>query len=331
MISVAIDASGGQHGLPVMVAGAAAASLDEGGTRAVEILLVGDERRITDELSRLRHNPERIGVIDCGAGTSAASAVKLASEGRASAVISAGASSALVAACRELLTPLPGVRRPALSAVYPTALRHGQIGDPFALLLDVGVAPEASADDLVSYALLGSIYARAMSQNASPRVALLSSGADISEAPTAVVEAAMRLARTRGLSYVGFLEAVDIPKGIADVVVCDGFAGNTVIKLLDGVRDLVLNLASYAQKQKLLWKVGVGMLSGVLSRVKIITDWEQYGGAPLLGYPQLVLRAHPQSNAHAIHNACRVAAKAAAADLPRSYAELIKNAQGATP
>ena len=190
------------------------------------------------------------------------------------------------------------------------------------------MAPEASADDLVSYALLGATYARAMSQNASPRVALLAGGSEVSAAPPEVASAATRLARASGLSYVGLLEAVDIPKGIADVVVCDGYAGNTVIKLLDGVRDLVLNLAGYAQKQRLLWKLGVGMLSGVLSRVKAITDWEQYGGAPLLGYPQLVLRAHPQSNARAIHNACRVAAKAVPADLPRGYAELARATLG---
>ncbi len=326
MLSVARAATGGVHGLGVMVAGAAQASLDEGETRAVEIVLVGDERRVTEELSRLRHNPERISVVSAAPGASVAAALKLAAEAQVAAVISAGPAAALVSASRELLTPLAGVRHPCLSAVYPTALRHGARGDPFALLLDVGAAPEATAADLVTYALLGAAYACAMSQNATPRVALLAGGTEVSSAPAEVAAAATRLARMPGLSYVGLLEAVDIPKGVADVVVCDGFTGNTVIKLLDGVRDLVLNLAGYAQKQRLLWKLGVGMLSGVLSRVKAITDWEQYGGAPLLGYSQLVLRAHPQSNARAIHNACRVAAKAVAADVSRGYLELARGA-----
>lgn len=324
MTSVAIDAAGGSDKVREIVAGAARASLDAAG--ALEIQVVGDERRITEQLIRMRHNPERISVVHSAAENPVRDAVRLAAEGAAEALVLTGPSGPAVAACRDLLTLLPGVPKAALSAVYPTALRHGAKGDPFTLLLDVGAGLQADAEDLVTFAFLGATYARAISQNESPRVALLAVDDDLSIAPPAVAQAAARLARTRGITFVGLLEAVDIPKGVADVVVADGFSGNTVIKLLDGVRDLALDLAGYAQKQRLLWKIGVAMLSGVLSRVKDLTDWEQYGGAPLLGYPQVVLRAHPDSDGRAIHNACRVAVKAVAADVPRGFAELTSQA-----
>jgi glycerol-3-phosphate acyltransferase PlsX len=339
LTSVAIDAAGASDKIREIVTGAARASLDATGAAAgsaassaggsVEIQLVGDERRITEQLIRMRHNPERISVVHSVAENPVRDAVRLAAEGTVEALVLTGPSGPAVAACRDLLTLLPGVPKAALSAVYPTALLHGAKGDPFTLLLDVGAALQADAGDLVTFAFLGATYARAISQNDSPRVALLAADDDLRIAPPFIAQAAARLARARGITFVGLIEAVDIPKGIADVVVADGFAGNTVIKLLDGVRELALDLAGYAQKQRLLWKIGVAMLSGVLSRIKNLTDWEQYGGAPLLGYPQVILRAHPNSDGRTIHNACRVAAKAVAADVPRGFAELAAQATSA--
>ena len=326
VIGVAIDVAGDDERLEEIVAGAARASLDA--ATGVELHLVGDERRITQRLVRTRHDPERIAVVHSAAPNPVRDTVRLGADRLADALVMTGPSGPTIAACRELLTLLPGVPKPALSAVYPTALRHGKKGDPFTLLLDVGAAAQADAGDLETFAFLGAAYARAISLNESPRVALLAVGGDPRAAPPAVAEAAERLARARGISFVGLLEAVDIPKGAADVVVADGFAGNTVIKLLDGVRELALDLAGYAQKQRLLWKIGLAMLSGVLSRIKDLTDWEQYGGAPLLGYRQLVLRARLGSDGRAIHNACRVAAKAVAADIPGGFADLAS--QGAT-
>jgi glycerol-3-phosphate acyltransferase PlsX len=322
--SVAIDAAGEGDKVREIVAGAARASLDPSG--AVEIQVVGDERRITAQLVGMRHNPERLSVVHSSAQNPVRDAVALAAAGSVDALVLTGPSGPAVAACRELLSLLPGVPKAALSAVYPTALRHGAKGDPFTLLLDVGATPHAEAGDLEAFAFLGATYARAISLNASPRVALLAVGDDLRNAPPAIADAAERLARAPGITFVGLLEAVDIPKGAADVVVAEGFAGNTVIKLLDGVSQLALDLAGYAQKQRLLWRIGVAMLSGVLSRVKDLTDWEQYGGAPLLGYRQVILRAHPDSDGRAIHNACRVAAKAVAADVPRGFAELAARA-----
>ena len=153
-------------------------------------------------------------------------------------------------------------------------------------------------------------------------MALLSLGEAADRGLPAIVLAHARLRVTPGLDFVGNIEAIDIPDGRADVVVCGGFVGNVVITLLDGVNGLVVDLARYAQKSRLLWRVGVGMLSGGLGQLKRLTDWEQYGGAPLLGYDRLLVRAHPSSGALAIQNACRVAAKAVAADLAAGLAAL---------
>ncbi len=319
MTTVAVDTTGGVRAPDEIIRGVAQASLDSD----LQILLVGDERTITKRLAETRHNPERIEVIHVSPSASVIdSAVKLAGSGRAEVVISAGPSALAVEACRTHWRLLAGVQHPALSAVYPTALRHGERSDPFALLLDIGATLEADADTLCNFAWLGAAYAGAISQNHTPRVALLSIGDEPSRSIPAVALASERLQRTRGFSFLGAIEAVDIPKGDADVVVCSGLVGNTVIRLLDGVNELVVDLARYAQKQRLLWRLGLGMLSGGLAQLKRLTDWEQYGGAPLLGYERLLLRAHPESRARAIQNACRVAAKAVAADLPHRFAEL---------
>jgi glycerol-3-phosphate acyltransferase PlsX len=317
--TVAVDTTGGVRAPLEIIRGVAQASLDSN----LEILAVGDERDITKQLAETRHNPEHIEVVHVPRHASVIeAAVRLANDGRAQVVVSAGPAALAIDACRAHWRLLPYVQTAALSAVYPTALRHGERSDPFALLLDVGATLEADAQGLCNFAWLGAAYARAISKNETPRVALLSVSDDPSRSIPAVAEASARLEGNRGFTFIGAIEAVDIPKGDADVVVCSGLVGNAVIGLLDGVNELVVELAGYAQKQGLLWRLGVGMLSGGLAQLKRLTDWEQYGGAPLLGYERLLLRAHPQSQARAIHNACRVGAKAVAADLPARFAEL---------
>ena len=125
-----------------------------------------------------------------------------------------------------------------------------------------------------------------------------------------MVEAHAKLQQLAGIKFVGNVEGVDIPKGTADVVVCDGFVGNVGLKMLEGVHDTVIELASYAYKEKLLWRAGLAMLSSGFERIKQVTDWEQYGGAPVLGFDRMFIKAHGRSRARAIGNAGKVAAKA---------------------
>jgi len=160
-------------------------------------------------------------------------------------------------------------------------------------------------------------------------VALLSNGTEPGRGPRHVVEAHARLREHAGLRFVGNVEGVDIPKGVADVIVCDGFTGHVALTMLEGVGETVVGLARYAYKRRLLWRVGLSMLSSAVGRLKALTDWQQYGGAPILGFDRLVIQAHPRSGERAVVNACKVAARAAASGLQRQIAEGIRPAAGA--
>ncbi|MGQ0505109.1 MAG: phosphate acyltransferase, partial [Myxococcaceae bacterium] len=242
----------------------------------------------------------------------------------ADALVSAGNTGAGVLACAKHFRLIPGVRRAALAAVYPTSATHGNKDDPFSLILDVGATVEATSEDLVAFAVMGSAYARIISKNPSPSVALLSNGLEPQKGPPRVVEAHALLQRHPGLRFIGNVEGVDIPKGTADVIVCDGFVGNVSLKMLEGVQETVLDLARYAYKSKLRWRAGLAMLSSAIHRLKAITDWEQYGGAPVLGFDRIFIKAHGRSKARAIANAGKVAAKAALNDLAQTIQQGLK-------
>lgn len=328
MKRIVVDAMGGDHAPEEIVAGAAEASLS---LRGAELILVGDAGALGRLLPQLRHDGSRVRVhhadtwvrmdekpaeaLAAKPDSSIAVAAEMIAEGHGDALVSAGNTGASVLACARAWKLIPGVRRAALAAVYPTELRRGEKDDPFSLLLDVGATIEATAEDLVAFAIMGAAYAEVVSKNQRPRVALLSNGTEAGKGPAEVVRAHQLLMDSTGLNFIGNVEGLDIPRGVADVVVCSGFVGNVVIKMLEGVSQTVVSLARYAYKEKLLWRAALAMLSGGIQRLKSITDWEQYGGAPLLGFENLFIKAHGRSKARAIGNAIRVANKALSADL----------------
>jgi phosphate acyltransferase len=327
-VTVAVDAMGGDHAPDEVVKGVALLSLD---APHVQSLLVGDQHAIGRVLANLRHEPERIRVhhaptavrmdekpkeaLDAQPECSIAVAARLVAEGEADALVSAGNTGASVLACARYFKRIPGVRRAPLAAVYPTEIRRGEKDDPFSLLLDVGATLEVTPEDLVGFAIMGAAYAARISKNSRPRVALLSNGSEAGKGPQEIVEAHRLLTEATELNFIGNVEGVDIPRGVADVIVCSGYVGNVVIKMLEGVSETVMRLAGYAYKERLIWRIGLMMLSGGIHRLKEITDWEQYGGAPVLGFDKPFIKAHGRSKARAITNACKVAAKAAQADL----------------
>jgi glycerol-3-phosphate acyltransferase PlsX len=327
-VTVAVDAMGGDYAPDEIVRGVGQLSI---GAPHIQTLLVGNLPQLTALLTRVRHDPERIALhhagsavrmdekpqdaLDAKPDASILVAARLVADGHADALVSAGNTGASVLACSKLFRKIPGVRRAALASVYPTEVRRGEKDDPFSLILDVGATLEVTADDLVSFALMGSAYASRISKNPRPRVALLSNGAEAGKGPPEIVEAHRLLTQATELNFVGNVEGVDIPRGTADVIVCSGFVGNVVLKMLEGVSETVVRLASYAYKERLIWRAGLMMLSGGIKRLKELTDWEQYGGAPVLGWDKLFIKAHGRSKAHAIENACKVAAKAVQAGL----------------
>jgi phosphate acyltransferase len=328
MARIAVDVMGGDRAPDEIVKGAAEASL---AGKGLELVLVGDAQRIGRLLAEHRHDAERLSiqhaaeVIPMDAKPSEALAAKpdasitvaakLVAAGEADALVSAGNTGAGVLACARHFKLIPGVRRAALAAVYPTEMRRGEKDDPFSLILDVGATLDVTPDDLVSFALMGAAYAARISKNPRPRVALLSNGSEAGKGPEEIVQAHQLLLRHTGLNFIGNVEGVDIPRGTADVVVCGGFVGNIVVKMLEGVSETVLSLARYAYKEKLLWRAALGMLSGGINRLKALTDWQEYGGAPLLGFDKPFIKAHGRSGARAVANAIKVAHKALETEL----------------
>ncbi len=330
-VTIAFDVMGSDHGPAEIVRGAAQLTIE---TPHIHALLVGDRALIDEALGKVRHHAERVAVhhapdfvgmhekpgaaLDARPQASVVVAAQLVRDGEADAMVSAGNTGAGVLACARCFALIPGVRRAALATVYPTAVGRGEKNDPFSLILDVGATVDATADDLVAFAVMGAAYARIISKNDNPSVALLSNGTEAQKGPARVVEAHEKLRGLAGLRFIGNVEGVDIPKGTADVVVCDGFVGNVCLKMLEGVSETVVELARYAYKEKLLWRAGLAMLSSGIERIKEVTDWEQYGGAPILGFDRLFIKAHGRSKARAISNAGKVAARAVSKDLCRA-------------
>lgn len=319
---------GSDLGPAATVAGAAAASLHE---RAPNLLVVGDEATLRAELARHPHDASRITIVHaaevCPMDASPKSALdalpdasilvaaRLVASGEADVLVSAGNTGAVTLACARHFERLPGVARAALGAVHPTERRRGEKDDPFSLILDAGLTLEPTADDLVAFAIMGSAYARVISKNPRPKVALLSIGSEPTKGTAAIVEAHARLAKNTQLDFLGNVEGMDIPRGTADVVVTGGFVGNIVLKMFEGVSDTAMRLAKGAKEKRLRYAAGLYLLAPALRRMRDLTDWQQYGGVPILGFDRLCIKAHGRSTARAITNAIKVASIAAQSDV----------------
>ncbi len=327
MVTVALDGVGGDHGLSAPVGGAAALSRED---IDVHVLLVGPQASLEAELRRHRHDSTRLTVVDAEGcipmdahprealdrmpACSVATAAQLVARGEADALVSAGNTGATILAAADHFRRLEGIRRAALAAVYPTSERHGPHKDPFALMLDVGATLGATAEDLVGMAVMGSAYSSIVSSIARPRVALLSNGTEPNKGTPPIVEAHQRLAGG-ALNFAGNVEGLDIPRGTVDVVVCDGFLGNVVLKMVEGMSEVFADVTRKASMRHWQWRMGLAMLGGGIRKIRRMTDWKSYGGAPLLGVDQVVIKAHGRSEARALRNALKVAAKAVHGDL----------------
>lgn len=314
---IAVDAMGGDYAPGVVVAGAVAAARDFG----IDIVLVGPEARVREELARHRDAPplelvdapEVIEMHESPAmalrrkkRASIVVAVELLRERRVDAVMTAGHTGAAMGAALLGLGRIPGVDRPALAAVLPTKT------DRPAILLDVGANVDCKPHHLLQFALMGSVYAGSVLGMATPRVGLLNIGVEEGKG-TELTNAAAELLRRSSLNFTGNVEARDVFSGAADVIVCDGFVGNVAIKFGQGlalaIRDIVKNeLRGLRGKLLMLY---VAPLAGRVRRLYRRIDYREYGGAPLLGIDGVVVVGHGSSNARAIRNGIRVALEAA--------------------
>ncbi len=321
MAHIVIDICAGREGGGEALEAAAIASLEH----EHQITVVGDESDITAALHRIPHDAEHLAVAHAGdridpeleltaalaaaPRSSIAVGMELLARDPAAIFISAGGGAAIVSTARRLLGKIPSVERAALAAVYPTLRPHGPGSDPFALLLDVGATVQCSAEDLVRFAAMGAAYATKISRIAQPRVALLSNGTGLSGAPERVRGAHRRLQQaTPGFEYIGCLRADHVTSGDADVIVTDGFTGDVLLRTLEGIAatgELLLKRAA----ERFQWRLGVQMLGDGLQAIREFTDWENYGGAPLLGLDRAVIVTQANSGRRAFLNAIRLGAK----------------------
>jgi phosphate acyltransferase len=334
MPTIAVDAMGGELGPEEVVRGVAEVSRESD----IYCQLVGDRDRVRAILEGLPYRPERLSIIHAGSAIgmteeprqalrqkkdcSLLVGAALVAAGRADAMVSAGNTAACVLACAKCFRPLPGIRRTALASVFPRRTESpGQ--DPLALLLDVGATVRCETEDLVQFAVMGSAYAKRISKTATPRVGLLNMGPEPSRGGEVLAAAHERLMRLPGVNFVGNVEGHELTRGKADVVVCEGLLGNVVTKLLEGISDVVVDLASHAYHESLRSRLGLAMLSPGIRRLRDLADYERYGGSPILGFQNLFIKAHERSNARAIANAVKVAAKGVRDGVSSEIAEIV--------
>lgn len=328
-VRIALDAMGGDKAPAEIILGAVQAAREYG----IGVYLVGREAAIRAELAKhdttgldlpIIHTDEVIEMDEHPANAvrqkknaSMTLALQQVRDGNALGAVSAGNSGAMLAASLFTLKRIAGVQRPALGGVFPTK-------DGACLVIDMGANTDCKPEYLQQFALMGSIYMERIFKVNAPRVALLANGEEESKGNQQVIEAHQLLrqsADTLGINFTGNVEGRDIPTGMADVVVCDGFVGNVVLKLSEGLAETLLGLMRDEMTSSLPNKLAAAVLRPGLRKVFTRLDYAEYGGVPLLGVNGSAIVSHGRSNAKAIKNALRVARQTAETGVAQAIAE----------
>jgi glycerol-3-phosphate acyltransferase PlsX len=309
------------------VAGALSALAELDGD--IEIILVGDEEVVQAELDRhdgvprdrirVHHAPERVTSSDSPStvlrrkpGSSIVQGLRLQKEGGADAFISAGSTGAVMAASLFILRPLPGVDRPTISTIFPTA------GAP-CLVVDAGANVDCKPRHLVDFAHLGQVYAKDVLDVESPRVGLLNIGEEPEKGNEISVETHRLLAADGRINFVGNVEGRDVLDGVCDVLVTDGFTGNVLLKFYEKAAQMIMGLV--------LTEIRRSEARVDLDRLNRVLDYSEYGGVPLLGVDGVTIICHGGSSPKAIRNAIRVAAQAVRSGLVEDLTEELADLQ----
>jgi glycerol-3-phosphate acyltransferase PlsX len=330
VIRVALDAMGGDHAPGEIVLGAIQAAREYG----FGVYLVGPEDRIQAELAHhntqgldlpIVHTDEFIPMDEHNPAkavrnknTSMVRALQLVKDGEALGAVSAGNSGAMMAAASLMtLKRLKGVERAALGGILPTK-------DSACMVIDMGANTDCKPEYLQQFALMGSIYMERIMHLKSPRVGLLANGEEEGKGNQQVQEAHQLLkanASTLGVNFIGNVEGRDIFAGTVDVVVCDGFVGNVVLKVSEGLSEVLLGLIKAEMTKSLPNKLAALVLQSDLRNMGKRLDYAEYGGLPLLGVNGVAIISHGRSNAKAIKNALRVARQTAETGVAQAIAE----------
>ena len=313
MIRIAIDAMGGDFAPEEVIKGTVEATLE----LPVHIVLVGDEPEIKKQLARHKrtgsisvvHAAEVIGMDEAPAlavkqkkDSSVSVAVRLVKAGRVDAVISAGNTGAFMAASLFGLGRIRGVERPAIATIFPTMGKD-------VLLLDMGANVDCKPKHLKQFAEMGSLYAEHIMHVANPRVGLLNIGEEPSKGNELTREVYPLLKHSK-LNFIGNVESKEILSGNVDVIVCDGFVGNLILKFGESLSKTIFTLLKKELTKNPLSKLGAFILYPAFRRLKKSIEYDEYGAAPLLGINGVCFKAHGRAKAKAIKNAIKTTAEA---------------------
>lgn len=308
MVKVALDAMGGDNAPSEIVKGAIDAITEN---KEVKVYLVGKEALVKDELSKYKYNTEQIEVVDATEviemaeppvmairkkkDSSIVKALHLVKDGTCDAFVSAGSSGAVLVGGQLIVGRIKGVERPPLAPLIPTEKGAS-------LLIDCGANVDARPSHLIQFAKIGTVYMRSIMGIENPRVAIVNIGAEEEKGNALVKETFPLLKNTPEINFIGSIEARDIPKGYADVIVCEAFVGNVILKLYEGVGGTLIKKVKEGMMTTLRSKIGALLVKPALKTCLKSFDLEEYGGAPLLGLKGLVVKTHGSSKAVEIKN-----------------------------
>lgn len=331
---IAVDAMGGDRGPEIVATAAIEAAKSDASD--LDIVLVGDRKSIGTVLGRERSIPPNIEIIHASEAVDMAEApasairkkkdssigvaLRMLKERRVDAIVSAGNTGAVVAGSLVTVGRLHGVSRPAIAMFFPTV-------KGWVVVLDIGANSTCTAKNLLQFGIMGSVYAKYHLGVNEPRVGLLNIGEERSKG-TDIVKEAYNLLENGHLNFVGNVEGRDIFEDVVDVVVCDGFVGNILLKFGESIVSFTSNVLREEIKKSLSAKIGATLMKGVFRSFRSRLDYAEYGGAPLLGVNGVVIISHGKSTVLAIRNAINMARRLVTYDVNKHIEERFMETAG---
>lgn len=304
---IILDGMGGDNAPGAVVEGAVLASE----VIEHEIVIIGQEELINHELKRHKYNHKKITVADAREvitneeapvravrskkDSSIVKGINMVKSGEGDIFISAGSTGALLSGGLFILGRIQGIDRPALACIYPI------IGGEASLLVDAGANAECKPNNLLEFGIMGNIYMEKVIGRKTPRVGLVNIGTEAAKGNT-LTKAAYELLEQSNMNFIGNVEAREVPKSACDVIVCDGFTGNVVLKLTEGLAWNILQVIKKKFTDGVKAKLGAALLIDKLGELKKEFDYSEYGGAPILGVKGPIVKMHGSSSANAVKN-----------------------------
>lgn len=304
---IILDGMGGDNAPGAIVEGAVLASE----VIEHEIVIIGQEELINHELKKHKYNHKKITVVDAREvitneeapvravrskkDSSIVKGINMVKSGEGDIFISAGSTGALLSGGLFILGRIQGIDRPALACIYPI------IGGEASLLVDAGANAECKPNNLLEFGIMGNIYMEKVIGRKTPRVGLVNIGTEAAKGNT-LTKAAYELLEQSNMNFIGNVEAREVPKSACDVIVCDGFTGNVVLKLTEGLAWNILQVIKKKFTDGVKAKLGAALLIDKLGELKKEFDYSEYGGAPILGVKGPIVKMHGSSSANAVKN-----------------------------